>query len=202
MPALFDTASASRGEVLAAMLGGVAGDLYDIEPAAALPGAEVLTVDGLRRPRPARRTSPSPSARGEIVGVFGLIGSGIETLGRALYGALGPVDARRGARSPAPPYRPQSPRAGKDAGIGFVAADRKQRGHHRRPHGAREHGRAVPGAATSQRPVRLARRGDRAGEALDRDARHPHPRAASSDAHALRRQPAEGLRRRAGWSTA
>ena len=28
---------------------------------------------------------------GEIVGVFGLIGSGIETLGRAIYGALGPA---------------------------------------------------------------------------------------------------------------
>ena len=28
---LFETASASRGEVLAAMLGGVAGDLYDIK---------------------------------------------------------------------------------------------------------------------------------------------------------------------------
>ena len=38
----------------------------------------------------------SRCARGEIVGVFGLIGSGIEVLGRAIYGALGPVDAGHG----------------------------------------------------------------------------------------------------------
>ncbi len=61
------------------------------------------------------------------VGVFGLIGSGIETLGRALYGALGSrtsgVVHLNGA-----PYRPTTAAAGKRAGIGFVAADRKKEG--------------------------------------------------------------------------
>ena len=43
-------------------------------------------------------------ARGEILGVFGLVGSGVETLGRAIYGALG--TRRRGAiRIDGAPYR-------------------------------------------------------------------------------------------------
>jgi ribose transport system ATP-binding protein len=65
--------------------------------------------------------------RGEIVGVFGLVGSGVETLGRALYGALGPK-VGGAARISGSPYRPRSPGAAKAAGIGFVAADRKKEG--------------------------------------------------------------------------
>ncbi len=122
----FETATASRGEVLAAMLGAVAGDLYASDSKGPVAGAEVLKVGGFDV---AGRLSEISFGvrRGEIFGVFGLIGSGIETLGRALYGALGAVN-RGTVHVAGAPYRPQSPRAGKNAGIGFVAADRKREG--------------------------------------------------------------------------
>jgi ribose transport system ATP-binding protein len=122
---LFDTRSASHEQVLGAMLGGAAGDLYDAAPG---PGgdAEVLTAE--RFGVSGRLADISLSVRrGEIAGVFGLIGSGIETLGRALYGALGPVTTGTVTLA-GKPYRPRSAAEGKAAGIGFVAADRKKEG--------------------------------------------------------------------------
>jgi ribose transport system ATP-binding protein len=123
---LFVTATASHEEVLAAMLGGVAGDLYDIAPAAEAAGPEALAVEDFGVD--GRLAGVSFSVRrGEIFGVFGLIGSGIETLGRALYGALGSITTGTVALAGAP-YHPRSAAAGKSAGIGFVAADRKKEG--------------------------------------------------------------------------
>lgn len=122
----FGTASASRGPVLTAMLGRVASDMYDIDRSRGVPGEEALAVEGLTVP--GRLSDVSFSIRrGEIVGVFGLVGSGVETLGRVLYGALGPKFAGA-ARIAGSPYRPRSPGAAKAAGIGFVAADRKKEG--------------------------------------------------------------------------
>ncbi|MBE7247013.1 MAG: sugar ABC transporter ATP-binding protein, partial [Actinomycetospora chiangmaiensis] len=63
---------------------------------------------------------------GEILGVFGLVGSGVEMLGRAVYGALGPLKAD--VRLAGQAYRPRTARGGKLAGIGFVAAERKKEG--------------------------------------------------------------------------
>ncbi len=121
----FDTASASRGEVLAAMLGRVADDLYDIKGSGET-GDEVLTVSGLTVP--GKLDGVDFSVRGgEIVGVFGLIGSGIETLGRAIYGALGPATGGT-IHVTGSAYRPESAGKGKARGIGFVAADRKHEG--------------------------------------------------------------------------
>jgi ribose transport system ATP-binding protein len=122
---LFETASASRGVVLGAMLGRVAGALYDVTAKGEM-GQEVLSVEGLFVPGKLEDISLSVRA-GEIAGVFGLIGSGIETLGRAIYGALG--SATHGTIHVAGgSYRPTSPGMGKAAGIGFVAADRKREG--------------------------------------------------------------------------
>ena len=122
----FETASSSRRSVLTAMLGRVAGDMYDIHRSSGGPGEEALAVEGLTVP--GRLSDVSFSIRrGEIVGVFGLVGSGVETLGRALYGALGSKFGGA-ARISGSRYRPRSPRAGKAAGIGFVAADRKKEG--------------------------------------------------------------------------
>ncbi|MCB1495077.1 MAG: sugar ABC transporter ATP-binding protein [Bauldia sp.] len=122
---LFTTAAASRGEVLAAMLGRVADDLYDFAGGGNA-GEEVLTTSGLSVPGKLD-TIDMAVRSGEIVGVFGLIGSGIETLGRAVYGALGP--ATRGTiLMTGTAYRPESAGRGKARGIGFVAADRKQEG--------------------------------------------------------------------------
>ncbi|MCB1499370.1 MAG: sugar ABC transporter ATP-binding protein [Bauldia sp.] len=122
---VFETRTASRGDVLAAMLGRVADDLYDIERRGA-DGDEILTVTGMTVPGKLDGVDLSVRA-GEIVGVFGLIGSGIETLGRAVYGALGP---RTGGTVlvGGSTYRPESARVGKARGIGFVAADRKREG--------------------------------------------------------------------------
>jgi ribose transport system ATP-binding protein len=122
---LFATRSASHEQVLGAMLGGAVGDLYD---AVAATGAEAEVLSAAGFGVPDRLADISISVRrGEIVGVFGLIGSGIETLGRALYGALGPVTSGTVALS-GRPYRPRSAADGKAAGIGFVAADRKKEG--------------------------------------------------------------------------
>lgn len=122
---VFTTASASRGDVLAAMLGRVADDLYDFESTGTA-DSEVLATTGLSVPGLLDGVDLSVRS-GEIVGVFGLIGSGIESLGRAIYGALGP--ATRGTiLIGGSAYRPESARVGKARGIGFVAADRKQEG--------------------------------------------------------------------------
>jgi ribose transport system ATP-binding protein len=123
---LFETARASRAAALAAMLGRVAEDMYEIGGSGGAPGGAALAVEGFTIPRRLLDVS-FEVRRGEIVGVFGLVGSGVETLGRALYGALGSI-ASGVVRILGAPYRPRSPEAAKAAGIGFVAADRKREG--------------------------------------------------------------------------
>ncbi len=128
---VFETAQASRQDVLSAMLGGVAQDLYDIEANGAGATGDVLSVEGFSVPDRLDRVSFKVGA-GEIVGIFGLIGSGIETLGRALYGALGSV-ANGQVRIGGAPYRPRSPAAGKTC---------RHRLRRRRPQEGRHHRRA------------------------------------------------------------
>ncbi|MDQ0395862.1 sugar ABC transporter ATP-binding protein [Labrys monachus] len=122
---LFATAQTTRDEVLTAMLGNTVGDLYVARQAAA-PGEDVLTVNGLGVPGKLSDISFSIRA-GEILGVFGLVGSGVEVLGRALFGVLGPLGAGT-ATLAGQPFRPASPREAKQAGAGFVAAERKKEG--------------------------------------------------------------------------
>ncbi len=120
----FDTAEATHDEVLAAMLGGSVDRLYPDHGRGG--GEPLLRVEGLSLP-PHLEDVSFEVAAGEIFGVFGLIGSGVGHLGRSLYGAEGePRDGRITlfGRS----YRPSSPQAGKEAGIGFVAAERKAEG--------------------------------------------------------------------------
>lgn len=121
----FVTSATKQADILSAMLGNTVDDLY-AAGAGAAPGADVLSVDNLSIPGKIEEARFSIRA-GEILGIFGLVGSGVEVLGRAIYGALGPVksaDIRLAGKS----YRPFSPRSGKHAGIGFVAAERKQEG--------------------------------------------------------------------------
>ncbi|WEK52011.1 MAG: sugar ABC transporter ATP-binding protein [Candidatus Kaistia colombiensis] len=121
----FITADTQRAEVLAAMLGNTVDDLYDVG-APGIAGAEILNVEKLSIPRKLEDVAFSLH-QNEILGIFGLVGSGVEVLGRALYGALGPLktaEVRLGGQS----YRPMSARNGKLAGIGFVAAERKKEG--------------------------------------------------------------------------
>ena len=104
----------SSEEDIGHFIGRVAGDMYDIDRSRGGPGEEALAVEGLTISGRLSNVSFS-IRRGEIVGVFGLVGSGVETLGRALYGALGPK-VGGAARISGSPYRPRSPGAGKAAG--------------------------------------------------------------------------------------
>lgn len=120
----FDTETSDHDAVLSAMLGGAVEQLYPDHGATT--GETLLTVDGLSVGGLLDDIGFTVG-KGEIFGVFGLVGSGVESLGRAIYGAFGSVDL--GSLSVAgQPYTPRNPRAAKAAGIAFVAAERKQEG--------------------------------------------------------------------------
>lgn len=126
----FETAAASQDQVLAAMVGAKrVGALYpprarkpqpDSEP-----GEALLEVRGLSAVGEVLDADFSVRA-GEIVGVFGLLGSGIAAIGRAVFGALGP--RAREFRMPGFAASPRTPQEGLKAGIGLVAAERKREG--------------------------------------------------------------------------
>lgn len=126
----FETAAASQDQVLAAMVGAKrVGALYP--PRARKPqpdsgpGEAVLEVHGLSAGGEVIDADFSVRA-GEIVGVFGLLGSGIAAIGRAVFGALGP--RARTFRMPGCAASPRTPQEGLKAGIGLVAAERKREG--------------------------------------------------------------------------
>ena len=120
----FATVSASRREVLDSMLGTSVDELY---PPRGKPTDEIaLEVENLSFPAALNQVSFAVH-RGEILGVFGLLGSGIDQVGRAVYGALGPMPGAIIALS-GRSYAPADPRRGRDAGIGFVAAERQREG--------------------------------------------------------------------------
>ncbi len=121
---LFDTRTASREAVLLAMLGTRVEGMYP--PPGAQPGRTICHVENLTA-APALHGVSFDVRAGEIVGAFGLLGSGIEVLGRALYGALPrPPGGRIAIDGVA--YVARSPIVAKAAGIGFVAAERKIEG--------------------------------------------------------------------------
>lgn len=143
---VFAASTATRQEVLEAMLGeamealyptvwpavGESGDGGDIAPTDIAPtdtstdGGIALEVEDMHVPGALYGVSLEVRS-GEILGIFGLLGSGIAEIGRALYGALGPL--RRGrVRLAGQPYIPSHPRRGRDRGIGFVAAERQREG--------------------------------------------------------------------------
>lgn len=128
----FETAAASQDQVLAAMVGAKrVGALYPPRARKPQPDSEsgeaVLEVRGLSAGGEVIDADFSVRA-GEIVGVFGLLGSGIAAIGRAVFGALGP--RAREFRMPgcAHPGGPRTPQEGLQAGIGLVAAERKREG--------------------------------------------------------------------------
>jgi ribose transport system ATP-binding protein len=122
---VFTTAETNRDDVLLAMLGKAVGDLY-VSPTTGGHGQDVLSVEGLAIA--GKLSDISFSIRsGEIFGVFGLVGSGVELLGRALFGVLGPLKAGKTTLA-GKPFNPRSPLEAKAAGVGFVAAERKKEG--------------------------------------------------------------------------
>ncbi|QYA04618.1 sugar ABC transporter ATP-binding protein [Rhizobium sp. B21/90] len=121
----FRTADTSHEEVLRAMLGGDLGDLFPPK-SVALPEETVVTVDGLSLPGWLEDVSFSVR-RGEILGAFGLIGSGIEKVGRAVYGAE-PSARARSLRMADKEIKLSGPKQSIENSIGFVAAERKRQG--------------------------------------------------------------------------
>lgn len=122
----FDPKTAAVTDVVNAMLGKVAGSLFEGRPPLPDHAPVVLTARGLSLPGQIEDVSFDLRA-GEIMGVFGLIGSGVELLGRLIFGAEGrPPSGTLSLNGAA--YVPQSPLKGKEAGIGFVTAERKTEG--------------------------------------------------------------------------
>lgn len=120
----FDPATTRVEAVVAAMIGQMAGSFFEQRPKRARDEmhfqARGLGLAG------ALRDVDIDLRKGEIVGVFGLIGSGVEVLGRVIYGASHRPAGEMRLEGKA--YRPRSPADAKAAGIGFVTAERKTEG--------------------------------------------------------------------------
>ena len=119
----FITAETTHEEVLAAVLGR---DLEQLFPArASSPGEVAFEAESLACAQSIVDVSVT-ARRGEIHGVFGLIGSGIEEVGKALFGAL---PLRSGTiRLEREPFHPDSPAEAIASGVGFVPGERKAEG--------------------------------------------------------------------------
>jgi rhamnose transport system ATP-binding protein len=63
---------------------------------------------------------------GEVVGLYGLVGSGVAEIADAIYGMRRPTGGR--ILLDGTPVEPRSPRAAKSLGIGMLPADRKAQG--------------------------------------------------------------------------
>jgi ribose transport system ATP-binding protein len=121
----FRPAQATHDQVLGAMLGTVSGDLFPAKPVRG-PAPPLLDVAGLNLPQALEDVSLTVQP-GEILGVFGLLGSGVEHIGRAIFGAETQATWRAATLGGAP--LPQGdPRASVRAGVGFLAAERKREG--------------------------------------------------------------------------
>lgn len=119
----FELPGASQEEIIQAMLGAAVANPYG--PAGG--GGAVrplLEVEGLSVPRRLRGVSFAVGA-GEIVGMHGLVGSGIECVARALAGAVpsGGTVTLGGASC-----RPRGVAEAQARGIALVAAERKEEG--------------------------------------------------------------------------
>jgi simple sugar transport system ATP-binding protein len=128
------TVSLSKDDLVAAMVGGVAGPAAETRnaPASAAsapaPGEAVLAVDGLTSGS-ARGRLAGVSLRvraGEVVGVTGLLSAGVATIGRVIAGVEAPDGGEvrlRGRRVP-----PGQRAAAQRAGIGYIPEDRRAEG--------------------------------------------------------------------------
>ena len=121
----FVTAEASEEAVLEAIVGNRMGNIFP--GFAAAPGGEdFFTVAGLEVQSWLTGVDLAIK-RGEITGVYGLIGSGVEVVGRALFGVV-PHTRIASARLDGAPYVIRDPRHAVASGLGLVAAERKREG--------------------------------------------------------------------------
>lgn len=119
----FRTAETDHAEVLRAMLGRDLTDLFP--PRTGQAGETLFAVRGLSAP-PRIADVGIEVRRGEIFGIFGLIGSGVEELGKLLCGARPAAagEMRLSGRA----FRPRGIAGAITEGVGFVSAERKTEG--------------------------------------------------------------------------
>jgi ABC-type sugar transport system ATPase subunit len=105
------------------MVGRTLGEFYPDRDAE--PGEEVLRVDSLSREGSFEDVS-FWLARGEILGMFGLVGSGRTQVARCIFGAEPPTSGEVYLEGEA--IKPKSPRDAVKAGIALMTEDRKRDG--------------------------------------------------------------------------
>lgn len=112
-----------KRRIIEMMVGRVVSDVFPTRTAR--PGAEALRLNGLSSGDRFRDVSFSV-ARGEIVGLYGLIGSGRTEVARCIFGADQATagEIRIGGR----PLRPRSPRDALKAGVAMLTEDRTRDG--------------------------------------------------------------------------
>jgi len=120
----FVTNETDQESVLAAMLGRAMEALFPAHASA--PGEVVLAAEGLAGAG-GLITDVDLAGRGaESDGVFGLIGAGVEALGKLLYGAEPPASGTLLLHGR--PFRPRGAGDAISAGVGYVAGERKAEG--------------------------------------------------------------------------
>ncbi|WP_454683898.1 sugar ABC transporter ATP-binding protein [Ancylobacter moscoviensis] len=119
-------AARAEGVTLAElMLGETLDHVYPPRREDAGAGEVVFSVEGLRLPGVLDNIR-FDVRRGEIVGVFGLVGSGLDELSKVLFGAMGPAEGKM--RLAGREIAPRTPREALANGIFLVPGDRRTEG--------------------------------------------------------------------------
>lgn len=112
-----------QGQLIKMMVGRTLGEFYPSRDVAV--GEEVLRVSSLSQEGAFENVSFS-LARGEILGMFGLVGSGRTQVARCIFGAEPPTSGEIYLEGKA--IKPRSPRDAVEAGIALLTEDRKRDG--------------------------------------------------------------------------
>jgi len=112
-----------QGQLIKMMVGRTLGEFYPDRHAE--PGEEVLAVKDLSQEGSFENVSFS-LARGEILGLFGLVGSGRTQVARCIFGAELPTSGEIHVAGKL--IRPKSPQDAVQAGIALLTEDRKRDG--------------------------------------------------------------------------
>jgi len=121
----FVTSRTSHDEVLSAMLGNAVKDLYP-EKQNKTSDHVVLKFEDVSFSNDLYNLNFEVT-KGEIFGIFGLLGSGLEELGRKIYGVSSKIEKGK-ILLYGKDYNPKNPQQGKINGIGFIPAERKTEG--------------------------------------------------------------------------
>ena len=117
------TGSVSQDDLIRMMVGRSVEEIYPRR--SVRPGEEVLSVEDLSREGEFQKVSFSVH-RGEVVGMFGLVGSGRTAVARSIFGAEPATSGRISVQGK--PVRLRSPRDAVNAGVSLVTEDRKRDG--------------------------------------------------------------------------